>query len=136
MKVLRVLYLARQTENNMTIYDDLLPVTKEIMSEFKQGTVNYIQITPGAGSADNPGTPTETFFSLDAVVSGVSFKYVSNGFAVSTDLMVTSATVDGVTVDEKGFIEIDGTRYKIIRDMSAPAAGGNLVWKFIVRKGG
>lgn len=136
MKAQRVLYLAHQTESNMTIYDDLLPVTKEIMAEFKQGTVNYIQITPGSGPADNPGASTETPTPLDAVVSGVSFKYVSNGFALSSDLMVTAATVDGVTPNEKGFIDVDGTRYKIIRDMSAPAAGGNLVWKFIIRKGG
>lgn len=120
----------------MSIYDDLKPVVAEVMGEFKQGTITLVQITPAAGPIDNPGNPTETVHTLDATAKGVSFKFVRDGLAVSSDMMVAAVPVDGVTVSEKDFITIDGTRYKIVHDATVPAAGTKLVWKFIVRKGG
>lgn len=118
----------------MSIYDDLRPIATEILSEFKQGTVKLIQVTTGTGSADNPGAPTETIIPLDAVVKGAPFKYIRDGFAAATDMMVTAAPIDGVTVGANDFIEIDGNQCKIIGDMSTPAAGTRVVWKFLVRK--
>lgn len=120
----------------MSIYDELSSEIPSIMSEFKQGEVNLIVVTPANGPVDNPGTPTETSHTLNATVQGVNFKYVQSGLAVSSDLIVTSAVVEGVTPSEKDFISIDGTRHKIVQDMSVPSAGIKLVWKFIVRKGG
>lgn len=119
----------------MSIYDDLGPVVTEIFQEFKQGTINLIKITPGAGPIDNPGAATETSYSLNGTVNGVSKEFVALGFAVSSDLEVKAAPLAGVTVTEKDFITIDGVRYKIIKDMSTPAAGVKLAWKFIVRRG-
>lgn len=118
----------------MSIYDDLRPVAAEILSEFKQGTIKLIQVTAGTGAADDPGAPTETTTVLDAVVKGAPFKYVRDGFATVSDLMVTAAPLDDVTVTKNDFIEIDAIRYKIIEDVSAPAAGTRVVWKFLVRK--
>lgn len=120
----------------MTIYDDLKPIVADIMSEFKQGIISLKTITPGAGPIDNPGDSTETVTVLNATVKGVSFKYIKEGFAVSSDFEVTAAPIDGVTVTEKDFITIDDVDYKIVRDLSTPAAGTKLAWKFIVRKGG
>lgn len=120
----------------MSIYTELKEVTSEILKEFKQGTVVLRKMAPAAGPADNPGTPTITSHTLDAVVKGVSFKYVSQGFAVASDLEVTSAILSGVTPSEKDSIVIDDVRYKIIQMMKIPAAGTTLAWKFIVRKGG
>jgi len=120
----------------MTIYDDLKPVATELLVDFKQGVITLTQITPGTGPADNPGASTPTVYPLSGTVKGVSFQYVRDGFAVATDLMVTTAVNDDVVPTEKDFIDIDGVRYKIIKDMSVPAAGTKIAWKFIVRKGG
>jgi hypothetical protein len=118
----------------MSIYDELKPLAAEILGEFKQGTIKLVRRVAGAGPIDNPGAATETETTLDAVAKGVTFRYVKDGFALSTDLMVTSAVVDGVTPTKDDFIDIDGTRYKIVEDISPPAAGTRVVWKFIVRK--
>lgn len=119
-----------------TIYDELKSISSEILAEFKQGTVNLVKLTTGTGPADNPGAAVEVNHSLNAVVKGVSFKYVAQGFAVSSDLEVTCAVVSGITPDEKDFVEIDSTRFKIIRFIPTPAAGTQVTWKFLVRKGG
>lgn len=118
----------------MSIYDELKPVVSELLAEFKQGTIQLVQLTSGAGSPDDPGAPTETVIELDAVARGASFKYVKDGFAVATDLEVTAAVIDGVTPSKNDFIVIDGQRYKIIEDLRVPAAGTKVAWKFLVRK--
>lgn len=119
----------------MAIYDEMQQIASDVMSEFKQGVIKYIDVVPGNGPVDNPGPSVSTPYELDAVASGVSYKYVKDGLALSTDLTVVSAVKDGLTPDMRGFIEIDGTRYKIVQDISAPGAGVRAVWKWIVRKG-
>lgn len=118
----------------MSIYDEMQSVASEVLSEFKHGTIKLVSVTSGTGAADDPGAPTEVVTALDAVVKGAPFKYVRDGFAVSTDLMVTAAVIDGITPSVNDFIEIDSIRYKIVQDVSAPAAGTRIVWKFLVRK--
>lgn len=120
----------------MSIYDDLKPIAASLMKEFKQGEVQLIKLTAGTGPADNPGIPTETLVDLDAVVKGVSYKYVAGGFAVASDLTVSAAPVAGYTPEITDFISIDGARYKIVFMIDLPAVGTRIVWKFIVRKGG
>ncbi|AHJ10701.1 hypothetical protein P106B_18 [Rhizobium phage vB_RglS_P106B] len=119
----------------MGFYDEMQNIASDVLSEFKQGTINYIKIVPGAGPADDPGPSTPTPYALDAVAKGVSFKFVKDGLALSTDLTVTAAVRSDLVPDMKGFIEIDGVRYKIVQDISTPAAGTRAVWKWIVRKG-
>lgn len=119
----------------MSIYDDLAPVVSEVLGEFAQGTVQLIQITAGNGAIDDPGAPTETTTTLDAVVRGVTFNFIKQGLAVASDFLVTAKPVSGITITEKDFVTIDGTRYKIVQDVSVPAAGTKLVWNLIVRKG-
>lgn len=120
----------------MSIYDELQNVASEILGEFSQGKIEYVKITPGNGTADNPGTPTETKYTLSAVARGVSTKYVMSGLAVMSDKTVSCAVVEGLTPSNADFIDIDDERYKIIEDISSPAAGTRVAWKFIVRKGG
>ncbi|MAK38203.1 MAG: hypothetical protein CMC15_18735 [Flavobacteriaceae bacterium] len=120
----------------MTFYSDMQNVVSEVMSgDFSQGVVKLISVTPGAGPEDNPGQPSELVHLLDAVVSGVSYNFVKRGLAVESDLMVISSVLSNVTPTEKDFIEIDGVRYKIHKDVSVPASGTKVAWKFIVRKG-
>lgn len=120
----------------MTIYDDIQQAASDVLSDLKQGSVSLVKITAGNGPADNPGTPTTTNYSLDATIKGASFKYVRNGMAVETDLQVSAAVLDGITVSVNDFIAIDGVNHKILHDISAPAAGTRCVWKFLVRRGG
>ena len=68
----------------------------------------------------------------------MSFKYLINSYAVASDLTVTAGVIQGVTPTINDFIEIEGVRHKIIRDISAaPNAvnGKPVVWRFICRKG-
>ena len=119
----------------MTIYDDLAPTVTEVMDEFKQSAIKLVQVTAGTGPIDNPGAPTEIEYALAATSKGVSFKFVKDGLAVSSDIEITSAPVTGVTPDENDFITINSTRYKIVKYMPVPPTN-TLAWKFIVRKGG
>lgn len=119
----------------MTIYDEMQQIASDLLNEFKQGSIAYVAIVPGNGPADNPGASTPTEYPLDAVAKGVAYKYVKDGLALSTDLTVTAAVIAGLVPDMKGFIKIDGVRYKIMQDISTPGAGSRVVWKWIVRKG-
>lgn len=121
----------------MTIYDELKIVAKEVLTEFNQGVVKLINITPANGPADDPGNPTATPYTLaGAVVRGVGYRMLRNTNVVATDLEVTCNVIDGVTPTENDFIEIDGKRHKIVVAPQIPGAGTRVVWKFVVRSGG
>ncbi len=107
-----------------------------MLDEFKQGVIQLVKLTVGNGPADQPGAPTETPYTLSGAVKGVSFKYVQQGLAVASDRIVTAAVIAGVTPNLRDFITIDGVRHKIVADISVPAGGTPVAWKFIVRKGG
>lgn len=123
----------------MAFYEDMQKLASSVMKEFKQGSVKLIQYneTKG-GTLDEPSELAEKVYNLDATVSGVSFKYLINSYAVASDLTVTAGVIQGVTPTINDFIEIEGVRHKIIRDISAaPNAvnGKPVVWRFICRKG-
>ena len=120
----------------MSIYDELQIVASEILSEFKQGVVQLVKITPGSGPADSPGSPTETIYDLNAAVKGASYEYQKEGFCAAGDLEMTCAVVAGVTVTINDFIIIDGKRHKILSDISVPASGTRVAWKLLLRRGG
>lgn len=122
----------------MAIYDEMQNLARDILTdpEFKQGKIEYVRIVPGTGPIDNPGPSTTVVTEMPGgVARGVSFKYVKDGLALSSDLTVILPVTAGVVPNMKDFIDIDGVRYKIIQDISTPAAGTRVVWKFIVRKG-
>ena len=120
----------------MTIYDEMRDIASDLLQEFKQGVIHHVRIVPGSGPADDPG-PSTTVITLliGGVARGVSYKYVKDGLALSTDKTVTFPVVDGLTVEMRDFIDIDGERHKIVQDISVPAAGARVVYKFIIRKG-
>lgn len=117
------------------IYSDLKSVASDLLTEFKQGVVKYIEQTPGTGPTYNPGEPTtvETTFP-GATVGNVSRRYVDGTRVVQTDLMVTAGVVAGLSPSEKGRISVDGITYEIISFLPIPPAGTPVVWKFIIRK--
>jgi hypothetical protein len=120
----------------MSLYDEMQPIASSLLKEFKQGVIRYIKVTPGNGSADNPGTSGETPFDLDGTSRGVMFKYVSMGLAVASDLQVTVNVIPEFAgkTEIRGFIEIDGVKYKIKQSIPKPAAGTAVVYTFIVGK--
>lgn len=119
----------------MSIYDDLQKTAGSLLNQFNQGVLSLVQITdaPG-GTPDEPAGKIETVYNLKGVVAGISFKYRQQSFTTDSDLMVTVGVLENVTPSIQDFIEIDGTRYKIVQDVSTPASGTKCVWKFIVRK--
>ncbi len=119
----------------MSFYSKLQKTSSKIIKNFKQGTIKLVQFTQGTGPIDNPGSPIETLTILDAVASRPNDEFIKNGFSVSTDMIVTAAVIAGVTPTMNDYIEIDGVRHKIVADISAPASGTKVVWKFIVRSG-
>lgn len=120
----------------MTFYKDMQLVAKDVLSKFKQGSIRLIQLTDGTGPADDPGSSSELFYDLNGTSRGLSLEFQQQGFVASTDFEVTASVIDGVAPTLDDFIEIDGIRYKVVRDMSVPTAGIKVAWKFIVRKGG
>jgi hypothetical protein len=121
----------------MTIYDEMQQIASDVLGDptFKQGVIHYVAVVPGNGPADNPGPSVTAEYELEAVCKGVSFKYVKDGLALSTDKTVVAAVRADVTPNMNGFIKIDGVKHKIVQDISTPAAGTRVVWKWIVRKG-
>ena len=126
----------------MSFYDDMQNVASDVLKQFQQGVIKYVDITSGTGPADDPGEPTENEFILDGAARGVKFKYVQNGFAVASDLQITSSlkakNSSGSEVilnpNMKGFISVDGVKYKIVKILPKPAAGTTVAFVFIVRK--
>ena len=121
----------------MSIYDDLQSVTSEILSEFKQGSIQLVHFKQSEDSTpDNPEEEEEVLTELDGTVKGVSFKYLKDTFITVSDKEVTTAVVTGIEPSENDFIDIDGSRYKVLKFEALPSAGTACAWKFIVRKGG
>lgn len=123
----------------MGFYDEMQELAGSILNEYKQGSVKLIQYKEtNNGTLDEPSELHETVYDLNATVSGVSYKYLINSYAVASDLTVTAGVIKGVTPTINDFIEIEGVRHKIIRDISAApnaASGKPVVWRFICRKG-
>lgn len=121
----------------MSFYSEMRELASGILKEFNQGSIKLIQLVePENGTPDNPGEMIETSYDACGAVKGVSYKYLKESFVTSTDLEVTIGVIENVTPSINDFIEIDGVRHKIIEDISVPAAGTRVVWKFIVRRGG
>lgn len=118
----------------MTIYDDMRAVAGEVFGEFKQGVVRYVRLTaqPGA-TPDDPGEPVQTPFPLNATVRPVSTKYVDGSHIVQSDRQIAMPNTGVIEPDMSGFVEIDGSHYKIIEIMPRPAAGRPVLWLLIVR---
>lgn len=114
-------------------YGDMQGIASKLLKDFKQGVIEYIAITPGIGSPDNPGVPQETLYPIDAVARGVKFKYVDGSHIVGTDLQLTMPG-NGVIPEMTGFIRMDGTKYKIVQIVPKPAAGTPVAFTVIFRK--
>lgn len=114
-------------------YQEMQGVASDLLREFNQGVIEYVALTPGNGPPDNPGPPTETPTTINAVARGVSFKYVDGTNILRSDLQITMPG-DGVVPDPKGFIRVDGKQFKIVEIRRKPAAGTPVAFVVIFRK--
>ena len=124
----------------MGFYDDMQKIAGSILKDFKQGSVKlfHYEQKDDSSSLDEPTDLIEKVYDLDATISGVSYKYLINNYAVASDLTITAAVIPGVKISINDFIEVEGEKHKIIRDISAaPTAASTqpVVWRFICRKG-
>lgn len=119
----------------MAFYDDMQKVATDLLTEFKQGDIRHIALTPGNGPAHKPGSPQETPTILPgAVARGVPIKYIDGGLAQTGDLVVVSSVVKGLVVNQADKIEIDGVRYSVVEVLPIPPAGTPVAFNFIVRR--
>jgi hypothetical protein len=128
----------------MSLYDELQNVAADVLGEFKQGVIKYIEVVPGSGPADDPGESTENEFTLDATANGVKAEYVQNGLAVAGNLQIVASvkglnssneTVDVIPSDDgNGFVTIDGVRYKVKKVLPKPAAGTPVAHILIIER--
>lgn len=119
----------------MAFYEDMQKIASDLLTEFKQGVIEYGRITPGAGPADNPGPSTITWQTLKgAVARGVSQKYIASSLAVATDQQITMSA-DQLVPNIRDKAKIDGVELKIVHVLPRPAAGTVAAYTLIVRKG-
>lgn len=114
-------------------YSDMQKIASSVLGDFAQGSITYVAITHGNGPRDDPGKSVETLYSVNGVARGVRFGYVDNSLVLASDLQVT-IPADVITPQPTGFVEIDGTRYKIVKIVPKPAAGIAAAYDLIVRK--
>lgn len=124
----------------MGFYDDMQKIASSIMKDFKQGSVKlfHYEQKDDLSNLDEPTDLVEKVYDLDATISGVSYKYLINNYAVASDLTITAAVIPGVKISINDFIEVEGEKHKIIRDISAAPTSAStqpVVWRFICRKG-
>ncbi len=130
----------------MNFYKDLQKVASDVLNTFNQGDIKLVKFEDVISydedgsviepTPDNPAEKQEVFYQLKGSVSGVSWKYISSGFATQSDLELTVAVLADKTISIDDYVQIDGVSYKIIEDVSTPSAGVPVVWKFVIRKGG
>jgi hypothetical protein len=145
----------------MTIYEDLDPIVKELMSEFKQGLITVLEVTLSTRPPELPSyenwTPVRStrLFALDATVRAVGLQgregiSLQNGESVRVDDLVITCSdrmwlieVDGVPVTRVeavldvnllSTLQIDGVTGQIMAITNVPAAGKKLVHKYIYRR--
>jgi hypothetical protein len=115
-------------------YQSMQSVASSLIADFAQGTVEYVELTPVAGAtADDPGTPTETATTINAVARGVKFKYIDGTDILASDLQLTMPG-GGVVPNMRGFIRVGTVRYKIVSIKPIPPFGTTVACVIVFRK--
>jgi len=115
-------------------YGSVQKIATDILTDFNQGVIELIKITPGAGPPERPGTPTEVTHTMKGTVQGVSKKYVDGGLAKATDFQVTLAVNTAATPEISDLLIINGQRHNIVQIMSKPPSGTVVAHVLIVRR--
>ncbi len=118
---------------------DPFVIAAELLNEFDQGGLVYIEMRAGTGPVDNPGPATPDPHPFPGVSKGVSFKYVgspgANGATIAaSDLQCTMPVMAGVTPKPEGFMQAGGVRYKIKSVINIPPTGVTVAHRIIYGK--
>ena len=115
-------------------YEAVQKITTNILTDFNQGVIQLVKITPGTGPSEQPGAPTEVLHTMKGTVKGVSKKYVSAGLAKATDLEVILAVSSSSTPEITDKLIINGERHNIAQLMPKPPSGVVVAYVLIVRR--
>ena len=116
----------------MSFYEELQAIAGGVLAEFDQGGMSKIEITttPAANEWELD-TVTPTPVAIDAVVKGVSQKYVDGERIVATDL---EAILPGdVSIDTGSNVTVNGKSVQVIAVMPTPASGTPVIVKVVLR---
>lgn len=119
----------------MSIYDDMQAIGRELLTEFNQDGISYVELIPAMGPPDNPGAPSETVHSLTgAVARGVEYKYVDGTQIVASDGQVTCKAPLSFTPKIKDWVIVGGQRHKIKSATAIPPTGTPVVYVWIYER--
>ncbi len=118
----------------MAFYDDMQTAATDILRDFQQSGIRYVQLTAGDGTIDNPGEPTEEEFDVEGVARGVQFKYVDNSNIVASDGQVTMPVSDEFTPNISGSVIVGGRRHKILAVKPIPPTGTTVAYVVIYKR--
>jgi len=113
-------------------YQRMQGVSSKLLKKFYQGDIQYIETTLTGADPFNPTQGAEVSYTLDAVASGVEFKYIKEGYISASDIQVTSA-VFNVEPIISGVIDMDGKEKQIIAVQQIPSAGVPVAWAIFVK---
>lgn len=116
----------------MPLYDGMRGTAARLLKKYKQGTVEIgvATATEGANEWDAPSIDTQ-WEEIDAVVSGVSQKYVDGTNVLASDMQVLCQGV--VSLADNDMIRIDGDVVSVVRIIKYKGAGDPVASVFIVR---
>jgi len=122
----------------MAFYDQMQGVADKLLTDFNQGVIELVQITPGSGPAHNPGPSTTTTTPLKGTARAAkgSILLAPGSLVKIGDLKVVAKVAKGLarapSTGDK--IKVDGVTYSIIRFDPTPPAGVTVAWIFYVRR--
>lgn len=118
----------------MTIYTRLTPTAKRLLAKFKTGVVEIGRpvTTPGAGTYDPP-TAVTVYTEVNAVVTGVSQKYVDGTNIVMSDRQVLFQAPIAFNPAAGDKMRIDGDVVAVLTVMPVLAAGVPVVERVMAR---
>ena len=114
-------------------YEEMAGVASELLEEFNQGVVRYIEPAPTTGPSYDPqpaGDPTP--YPVNATVRGVSQQYIQDGYISASDLQAM-VSVFGAEPSMSGLLEIDGKEHQIIQVDAIPASGTTVAWRIFCK---
>lgn len=110
-------------------YQEMQDTATELLTEFKQGVIQFIPVIDGINDWDakTEGAP----IGISATVRGAASQYWSD-LITQSDLEVTSAVFSQAPA-MNGLISIDGSKKQIIQIDPIPAAGITVAWRIFVK---
>ncbi len=120
-------------------YAEMQGIASGILAEFKQGTITLSRTPTAAPETETPwepGAPTTTTYTLDAVARGanqteIGSAYTNGTLVLASDLVVTCA-VPEVEPQMTDAVTIDGREYVIKGISRKPAAGTPVAYALFV----